>query len=82
MTNDVPDQCLVGSFGLIHVKGGHATETGIVIDLRPRRSSDPPIVFASPLLAAQKSRIGQAPKVLPDSADRACAGSKKYRDSA
>lgn len=57
MTSDVPGLCLVGSYGHIQVRGGHVTQSSIVIDLRPRRPSDPPIVFVSPLLAAQESLL-------------------------
>ncbi|MBP2702971.1 helix-turn-helix transcriptional regulator [Microbispora sp. RL4-1S] len=62
MTSGVPNQCLVGSYGPIHVKGDRvAGSGGIVIDLRPRRPSDPPIVFASPFLAAQENRLASTP---------------------
>ncbi|MFI7445637.1 helix-turn-helix domain-containing protein [Nonomuraea indica] len=82
MTNDLPNQYLVGSYGHVHVEDGHVSESSIVIDLRPRRPSDPPIVFASPLLAAQESRHDAAPESVPVGAARASAGSKKYRDLA
>ncbi|MFG3442745.1 helix-turn-helix domain-containing protein [Nonomuraea sp. NPDC047897] len=82
MTSDVPNQYLVGSYGHVHVEDGHIAERSIVIDLRPRRPSDPPIVFASPLLAAQESRLEATPKRLPVGAAGASAGSKKYRDFA
>jgi AraC family transcriptional regulator len=82
MADGGPNHCLVGSYGQIHVKGGHTAETSIVIDLRPRRPSDPPIVFASPLVTAGAGRSGPAPAGVPGGAGQACAGSKKYRDSA
>ncbi|MEW9552886.1 helix-turn-helix domain-containing protein [Nonomuraea sp. NPDC050783] len=64
MAGDGPGRCLVGSYGQIHVKGGRATESSIVIGLRPRRASDPPIVFASPLLAAREHRFAEPRKAL------------------
>ncbi|MDR8413106.1 helix-turn-helix domain-containing protein [Nonomuraea sp. 3-1Str] len=82
MTGDLPNQYLVGSYGHVHVEDGHVAESDIVIDLRPRRPSDPPIVFASPLLAAQESGFDPTPKSLPVGRERACAGSKKFRDLA
>ncbi|MFD2351250.1 hypothetical protein ACFSTC_20840 [Nonomuraea ferruginea] len=77
MTSDVPGLCLVGSYGHIKVRGGHVTQSSIVIDLRPRRPSDPP--SSSSPRCWRRRKACWTRRSAPDGL---CAGSKKYRRSA
>lgn len=63
MAGPLGDDCMVGSSGPIQIAAGQPAGDRIAISMRPRCASDPPILFAAPMIAAQENLVQSVQKM-------------------